>query len=76
MRGLSEQFARFRERPGRQELEEQRHEIRQLVGRDDEPGVFVHGFQIDHGLAAVAAFAVDVFEQMQGERLLRSNSRP
>ena len=33
------------------------------------PAFFVHRLQIDHGLAAVAAFAVDVLEQMQGERL-------
>ena len=69
MRGLSEQFARFRERPGRQEFEQQRNIIGQLVRRDHEPGVFVHGLQIDHGLTAVAAFAVDVLEQMQSQRL-------
>ena len=34
MRGLSEQFARFRERLGRQEFEKQRHEIGQFVRRD------------------------------------------
>ena len=69
MRGLSEQFARLRERLRRQEFEEQRHVIRQFVRRDHEPGVFVHRLQIDHGLAAVAAFAVDVLEQMQRQRL-------
>ena len=33
------------------------------------PAVFIHRLEIDHGLAAVAAFAVDVLEQMQRQRL-------
>ena len=30
--------------------------------------IFVHRLEVDHGLAAIPAFAVDVLEQMQRQR--------
>ena len=65
MRGLRQERARLVERPGRQEFQEQRQVVRQLVGRQDQPAPLVVGGEVDHRLAAVAALAVDMLEQMQ-----------
>ena len=55
-------------RLGGKEFEEQRNEVRQVVGSDGKAGIFIQRLQIDHGLAAVAAFAVDVLVEVQGQR--------
>ncbi len=65
MRSLTEHLRRLGERAGRQVFEKQRQEIRQLGGTDGEAVLFVERLQIDHRLAAVAAFAVNVLEQMK-----------
>src|SRR4029079_7934779 len=39
--------------------------IRQLASRQFEPRLFVKLFEFDHGLAPIAAFAVQMLEQMQ-----------
>ena len=52
-----------------EKFEEQRQEIRQLVRRRWRGHVLSYMvLQIDHGLAAVAAFAMHVLEQMQRQR--------
>ncbi|CAM5326180.1 hypothetical protein AFEL58S_00857 [Afipia felis] len=68
MRGLRQQLARRFHLLGGEEFEEQRDEVRQIVGRDEEAGVFIQRLQIDHGLAAIAALAMDMLEQMQRQR--------
>ena len=65
MHRLAEQFARFLFGPGRKEFEEHRQVIRKFLGADLEALGFIHRHQVDHGLAAIAALAVHVLEQMQ-----------
>ena len=42
-----------------------RQEVRQFLGSDEEPVLFVEVLQVDHRLAAIAALAVHVLEQVQ-----------
>ena len=49
-------------------LEEQRQEVGQLGGADEQAVLLVQRLQIDHRLAAVAALAVHMLEQMQRQR--------
>ncbi len=68
MRGLAQQLTGLGERKRREIFEEQRHEIRQLGGTDREAVLLVLRLEVDHGLAAIAALAVDVLEQVQRQR--------
>ena len=68
VRGLAEGLARLGERPGRKKFEEQRQEVRQLGGAHEQVVLLVQRLEVDHRLAAVAALAVHVLEQMQRQR--------
>ncbi len=65
---LGQQVVGLRARAGRQELQEQRNEVRQLGRVDFKPAVLIDRLEIDHGLAAVAAFAMHMLEQVQRQR--------
>ncbi|KAG0751131.1 hypothetical protein G6F24_014612 [Rhizopus arrhizus] len=54
--------------PMGQELQQQRQVVRQLASIQLEAIAAVRLDQIDHGLAAITRFAMDVFEQQQAHR--------
>src|SRR3546814_12607223 len=60
--------ARLRLRTLVEVFEQQRQVVRQLLRRQFETFLAVGRDQVDHGLAAVARFTVDVFEQQQAHR--------
>ena len=68
MQRLGQQRLRFDKRPGRQVFQEQRKVVRQLLGLDVKAAGLVQRHEVDHRLAAVPAFAVDMLEQVQGQR--------
>ena len=55
-------------RQDREVLKEQRQVVGQFLGLDLQPLRFVTVAQVNHRLAAVTAFPVDVFEQMERQR--------
>jgi hypothetical protein len=65
---LGQFLRRLRGRQDREVFQEQRQVIGQFVRRDFEALRFVAVTQVDHRLAPVAAFAVDVFEQVERHR--------
>src|SRR3972149_4538748 len=68
MRGLAEQRARLRQRGRGGEFEKRRHEVGKFGGAQVKPILLVKALQVDHRLAAVAAFAMHVLEEMQRQR--------
>ncbi|MOA62305.1 hypothetical protein D3C78_1876850 [compost metagenome] len=50
---------------GGKKLQVQRDVVRQLLDADGETGFFVLGHHVDHRLAAVTGFAMDMLEQQQ-----------
>ncbi len=72
MDGVAQQGRGLLAVPGRvhvaEHFQEQRHVVRQLVGGGLDAVFAVLLDQVDHGLAAVAALAVHVLEQMQRMR--------
>ena len=68
MRWLAQRVAGGIRRLGRQIFEKEWQEIRQFVRAHRHAAFFVQRLQIDHRLAAIAAFAVHMLEKMQRER--------
>ena len=68
MRRFGQVGARFGVWQGGQKFQEQGDVIGQLVRGDIQPRLLVALQQRDHRLAAIAGFAMDVLEQMQGQR--------
>ena len=68
VRRLAERVAGLLRRQQREIFQEQRHEIRQLGRAHEKVMLLVLRLEIDHGLAAIAAFAMHVFKQMQRQR--------
>src|SRR6185312_3794464 len=68
VRGLAERLERLFQRQRRKIFEEQRQKVGQFGRVRDKPGRFVLRLEVDHGLAAVAALAMNVLEQMQRKR--------
>ena len=68
MRGLAQHVAGLLGRQRREKFQEQRQEIRQFGRAHEQAGFLVLRLEVDHGLTAVAALAMHVLEQMQGQR--------
>ncbi len=62
---LSDQLQRDRRGLDRGVFEKQRQEVRQFREGRREAAILIDLDEVDHGLTAIAAFAMDVLEQMQ-----------
>jgi hypothetical protein len=63
--GIGQDFARFGQWPGGQELQQHRQMIGQFRAGEIETAGAIGFEQVDHRAAPVAAFAMDVLEQVQ-----------
>ncbi len=66
--GRREEIADFLRRARGKKFEEQRQIVRQFLCIDLETGVLIHPHEIDHGLSAIAALAMDMLEDVQRKR--------
>ena len=65
---LANQLDRSLRRASRRVFQEQRQKVRQLAGGRRVAALLVEFEQVDHCLAAIAALAMDVLEQVQRQR--------
>ncbi len=68
MQRLAEQVLCFGRGQDREKFEKQRQIVGQFAYRNRQAVLLVEVGEIDHRLSAFAAFAVDMLEQMQGQR--------
>src|SRR5262249_18364133 len=68
MRAVGEHRARLREVPTAQIFEHHGEEVRQLARGELEPGPVIELLELDHGVAAIAAFAVQMLEEVERQR--------